>query len=83
MWLTYLQVGAEASVLDYDLAVSADPTTPPTITDTGVELSEALPVLPKARALPLWPIAAGGLVGLIVAATYLGHEDRRNGAVPT
>jgi hypothetical protein len=83
MWLTYLQVGAEAGVLDYDLAISADPTTPPTISDTGVELSEAHPVLPKARALPLWPIAAGGLVGLIVAATYLGRADRRHGAVPT
>jgi hypothetical protein len=82
MWFTYLQVGTEAGVLDYDLAISADPTTPPTITDTGVEISETLPVLPEAGSLPLWPMAAGGLVGLIVAAAYLGHEDRRNGAVP-
>src|SRR5688572_13139636 len=37
MWFTYLQVGTEARSLDYDLAISADPGTPPTITDTGVE----------------------------------------------
>ena len=82
MWFTYLQVGAEAGVLDYDLAISADRSTPPTITDTGVELAEALPVLPEAGSLPLWPIAAGGLVALVVAAAYLGHEDRRKAATP-
>ena len=81
MWFTYLQVGTEAGVLDYDLAISADPATPPTITDTGVEVAEALPVLSEAGALPLWPIAAGGLVALIVAAAYLG-QDRRNAATP-
>jgi hypothetical protein len=82
MWFTYLQVGTEAGTLDYDLAISDDPTTPPTIADTGVEVSEAQPVLPDGGALPVWPIAAGGLVGLIVAAAYLGHEDRRGGPVP-
>ena len=82
MWFTYLQVTAEAGALDYDLAISDDPATPPTITDTGVEVSETQPVLPKARELPWWPMAAGGLVGLIVAAAYLGHQDRRGGPVP-
>ena len=52
MWFTYLQVGTEAGELDYDLAISADPTTPPTITDTGVEVAEAQPVLPDGRAAP-------------------------------
>jgi hypothetical protein len=83
MWFTYLQVNSDAGTLDYDLAVSDDPTVPPTITDTGVEVAEARPVLPEGDALPLWPVAAGGLVGLIVAATYLGRDDgRRGGAVP-
>jgi Uncharacterized protein conserved in bacteria (DUF2330) len=82
MWFTYLQVGTEASALDYDLAISADPTTPPTITDTGVEISEAEPVLPESGALPLWPIAVGGLMGLIVAAVYLGRDARRDGPLP-
>ncbi|MFL6205461.1 MAG: DUF2330 domain-containing protein [Acidimicrobiales bacterium] len=82
MWFTYLKVGTDAGTLDYDLAISDDPTTPPTITDTGVELAEAQPVLPDGGALPLWPLAAGGVVGLIVAAVWLGHEDRRGGPVP-
>jgi hypothetical protein len=82
MWFTYLQVGTEASALDYDLAVSDDPTTPPTITDTGVEVGETRRVLPDGGPLPIWPIAAGSLVGLIVAATYLGRGDRRRRPVP-
>jgi len=82
MWFTYLQVDAAAGTLDYDLAISADPTTPPTIADTGVDVAQAHPVLPDGRALPVWPLAAGGLVGLIVAATYLGRQDRRHGPVP-
>ena len=81
MWLTYLQVGTEAETLDYDLAISDDRGTPPTITDTGVEVAEARPVLPDGRSVPLWPLAVGGLVGLIVAASYLGAEDRRRGGV--
>jgi hypothetical protein len=82
MWFTYLQVDTDAGTLDYDLAISDDPTTPPTITDTGVEVAEAQPVLPDGRSVPLWPLVVGGLVGLIVAATYLGRDDRRRGAVP-
>jgi hypothetical protein len=82
MWFTYLQVGTDAGTLDYDLAISDDPTTPPTIADTGVEVAEARPVLPDGRSVPLWPLVAGGLVGLIVAASYLGRVDRRDGPVP-
>jgi hypothetical protein len=82
MWFTYLQVEAEAGTLDYDLAISADPSTPPTITDTGVNVAEAHPVLPDGRGLPLWPMVIGGVVGLIVAATYLGRDNRRHGAIP-
>lgn len=82
MWFTYLQVGADAAALDYDLAISDDPTTPATIADTGVDASEARPVRLDGDALPLWPLAVGGLVGLIVAATYLGYESRRPGPIP-
>jgi hypothetical protein len=82
MWFTYLQVGTEARALDYDLAISADPTTPPTITDTGVEVSEAEPVLAAGGALPLWPLGLGGLVALIVAALYLGRDRRADSPIP-
>jgi hypothetical protein len=83
MWFTYLQVGADAATLDYDLAISDDPTTPATITDTGVDASEVRPVRPDGDPLPLWPMAAGALVGLIVGATYLGYESRRPKPAPT
>ena len=82
MWFTYLEVEADAGALDYDLAISDDPTTPATIADTGVDASEARPVRLDGRALPLWPMAVGGLVGLIVAAAYLGQESRRAGPMP-
>ncbi len=82
MWLTYLQVETDAATLDYDLAISDDPATPATIADTGVDASQARRVFPDARSLPLWPMAAGGLVGLIVAASYLGRESRRPGPIP-
>jgi hypothetical protein len=81
MWFTYLQVDAEANALDYDLAISDDPATPPTITDTGVEVSEASPVRPDGRSTPLWPMLLGGLVGLVVAVAYLGREERRSNQV--
>ena len=83
MWFTYLQVEAEASDLDYDLAVSPDRTTLPTLTDTGVPAPEARPVLPNGDGLPLWPMAAGALVGVIVMASLLGDGSRRTRAVTT
>jgi hypothetical protein len=82
MWFTYLQVDTEARALDYDLAISADPTTPPTITDTGVEVSEAQPVLASGGALPWWPLALGVLVGLVVAAMYLGRDRQADSPIP-
>jgi hypothetical protein len=75
-------VGADAATLDYDLAISDDPTTPATIADTGVDASQARPVGPDGESVPLWPIALGGLVGLIVIATFLGQGSRRPGPVP-
>ena len=79
MWLTYLQVGVEAAELDYDLAVSPDASTLPTLTDTGVEAPEARPVSgpPGAR----WPLAAGVLVAAMVFAVLV-RLDRRGGVGP-
>jgi hypothetical protein len=77
MWFTYLQVGTEAAALDYDLAISADPITPPTIADTGVDVAEARPVRPAAEGLELWPLLVGGLAGLAVGLLYLAIDGRR------
>jgi hypothetical protein len=75
MWLTYLQVAAQASELDYDLAVSADDGTLPTLVDTGVQEPEARPVrAPSER--PLWPLAAGIIVAAGVLRAFVRHDRR-------
>lgn len=81
MWFTYLAVDAEARDLDYDLAVSADDSTLPTLADTGVTAPEVRPVSAPDRGLPPWPVAAGGLVALGLVVVLLGG-DRRSGGVP-
>ena len=46
MWLSYLQLDAEAGDLDYDLAVSQEPAGEPSITDAGVGPASVVPVRP-------------------------------------
>ena len=41
MWLTYLQLNAQAGDLDYDLALSAHPSQLPTLKDAGVDAKQA------------------------------------------
>jgi hypothetical protein len=82
MWFTYLQVGTDAATLDYDLAISDDPLTPATITDTGVDPGQVQPVRPDGGGIELWPLAAGGLVGLVIAASFVGQASRRPGPAP-
>jgi hypothetical protein len=80
MWLTYLQVGVEAAELDYDLAVSPDASTLPTLLDTGVEAPEVRPVSgPSGPAR--WPLAAGVVVAVLVFAALV-RLDRRGGVGP-
>ena len=76
MWFSYLQVEAPADQLDYDLAVSPDAHTLPTLADTGVPAPEARPVRTAGPALPVWPMVAGGLVAVLLAAVLMGREDR-------
>jgi hypothetical protein len=80
MWFTYLQVGTEARNLDYDLAISPDSTTLPTLTDTGVDVGDVTPVLDDGG-IAAWPVAAGVLAGAIVLAVLVSR-DRRTGAGP-
>lgn len=81
MWLTYLQVNAEAGDLDYDLAVAPDSSGLPTLADTGVEASDAKPVEPFRSGAPTWPLAAGVVAGAVVLGIYLGR-DRGAGSDP-
>jgi hypothetical protein len=81
MWLTYLQVGTEARNLDYDLAISADDTTLPTLVDTGVAAPEARPIV-RADGAPIWPLVAGGAAGLAVFAVVGRARRDSQGVVP-
>jgi hypothetical protein len=78
MWFTYLQVGAEAGDLDYDLAVSADAASLPTVADTGVQQPEARRVLPDGGGTP-WPVAAGVVAGVIALGVLVGRDRRTAG----
>jgi hypothetical protein len=82
MWFTYLAVDAEARDLDYDLAVSADSATLPELVDTGVSAPQARPVSAPDAGIPVWPLAAGGVVaiGLVI---ILRGGDRPTAGAPT
>jgi hypothetical protein len=63
MWFTFLRLDVPARDLDYDLAISTRPGAVPSLTDAGVTAAKARPIVVRAgRAL--WPLAAGGAVGL-------------------
>jgi len=81
MWLTYLQVDTAAADLDYDLAVSADASTLPTVLDTGVRPDDTRPVLPATDSSP-WPIVAGVTAGLLTLVVVAGQGRRAGGPVP-
>jgi hypothetical protein len=76
MWFSYLQVEAPAEQLDYDLAISPDAHTLPTLADTGVPAPETRPVHAPGPALPVWPLVAGGLVAVLLAAVLMERGDR-------
>lgn len=81
MWFTYLQVEAEAGTLGYDLAVSADAASLPTLADTGVTRHEAEPVRVEGDAAR-WPLAAGVGAALVTLAVLTGRRRADDGPVP-
>ena len=81
MWFTYLGVDAPAGELGYDLSISPNASTLPTLTDTGVTAPQVRPVTASHPGLPTWPLGAGVLAGLLVLGT-VGRRDRRP-ATPT
>jgi hypothetical protein len=82
MWFTYLAVDAPARDLDYDLAVSADASTLPTLADTGVAAPEVRPVSAPDAGQPVWPLVAGALVAVPLLAVLLLGGNRCRGPVP-
>ena len=76
MWLSYLQLEAGAGDLDYDLAVSADPSREPSIDDAGVGPASVIPIVVADAGPALWPLFAGIGTG-IVAIVGLASARRR------
>jgi hypothetical protein len=81
MWFTYLAVDAPARDLDYDLAVSPDSSTLPTLADTGVSAPEVRAISASDAGMPLWPLVAGVAIALPLLGVLLG-SNRRSGPVP-
>jgi hypothetical protein len=81
MWFTFLKVDAAAGDLDYDLAVSPDRTTLPTLADTGVRAPEARPVLASTSPSAAWPAAAGLTAGVLVLVALIGRDRRGSRSV--
>lgn len=80
MWFSYLQVEAQAADLDYDLAISPNEQTLPTLADTGVPAPQVRPVHAPGPGLPVWPMAAGALVAVVIASRVFRTDERAGGA---
>jgi hypothetical protein len=77
MWLSYLQVDADAEDLDYDLAVSVGADDEPSITDAGVGPASVVPVSDGSAGMPLWPLLAGAWAALVVLVAVTFGSRRR------
>jgi hypothetical protein len=72
MWLTYLDLDARASELDYDLAISTTAGSFPSATAAGLESPDDAVRVAAARSRPRWPFWAG-----VAAATMMLVAGRR------
>lgn len=71
MWLSYLQVDSPAKNLNYDLAISANKDTLPTVERAGIAAPETRTITPPSSAKRLWPIGAGLASGLVAIAVLV------------
>ncbi len=75
MWLSYLQLEAPATDLDYDLAVSADGGAP-TLADTGVKAPDVQPLTPD-QERSAWPLVAGISAGIVAVVVLVLRDHGR------
>jgi hypothetical protein len=68
MWLTHLELAAEAGELDYDLAIATEPGTSPTLADAGVDTRASAVPVTEASEAPWWPLGLGVVVAVAVFA---------------
>jgi hypothetical protein len=75
MWLSYLQVGAQASDLDYDLAVSTRDERSPALADIGIDVRKQEVQTPSAGDDRRWEIVGGaGLALVVLTAVVVGRR---------
>jgi hypothetical protein len=78
MWFSYLKVDATAGQLGYDLAVSHDGTTLPSIERAGISAPQARLLEPPGKGLPLWPIGLGLASGAAAVVAVLVSRHQRD-----
>jgi hypothetical protein len=71
MWLTYMQLEADAGDLDYDLAMATHTDALPALADAGVEAPDARPVPIRSDGFALWPIVLGAGVFFLALLTFV------------
>jgi hypothetical protein len=79
MWFSYLKVDATAGQLGYDLAISHDGTTLPSIERAGISAPQARLIEPPSHGLPMWPIGLGLASGTAAVVAVLVSRHQRAG----
>jgi hypothetical protein len=82
MWLSYLTVGASAADLDYDLAISANEGSLPSLERAGIPAPEARTIAPPDPGMPLWPLGVGLVGGFVALVAVLVVRGRSPVASP-
>jgi hypothetical protein len=82
MWLSYLQVDADAADLDYDLAISTDENTLPSLADAGIEAPSEARTIGSSSDPARWPIVLGLLAGAGAAVVLVTTSRRRDSGAP-
>ncbi|MGQ0823467.1 MAG: DUF2330 domain-containing protein [Actinomycetota bacterium] len=79
MWLTYIQLDADAGDLDYDLALATHDHALPALIDAGVTASQARPLTLPDTGPTLWPLLLGVTVAggafVAVGASERGRDN--------
>ena len=82
MWFSYLKVDATAGELGYDLAISHDGKTLPSIERAGISAPQARLIEPSGGGAPMWPIGLGMATGAAVLVAVLVSRRHRHDPAP-
>jgi hypothetical protein len=84
MWFTYLRLAVPAGQLDYDLAISDQPTAVPRLIDTGISAAAARTVTAPDRGWAIWPLVLAVIAGVLTFGIVgIASSARRRRNDPT